>query len=526
MSGLRILLWTLAFVSTASAQATVDYVRPGSTCDAVSNLSFCYRGGEFKFIGVNLQAIAHLDRVWIGETFTSDDIQNEWVEQLGAARDMGASVIRIFAPHKEKTPAQAKASVLDFMNKASAVYAEHGKEVKFIITLTDFYNNPSKATTELDDAYDHKGRLKPTWFDPDGAPPNYKTRYLNFINGFVSAPLTTDPRVFAWLVGNELQSGRADDASQTNARIRMLSFAYEIGNHLKKDLHVQQMVSTGFIGSNHAVAGDHGGHPVSDTTCQIYHHNDPSCDPNNSASFNSPFDFVYLHAYNNEWSPKPCTDTNCGFDYQWQNVDMDWANQHDRPYVVGEFGFNGSYKDRKCDHGPYTGGDWGTEHLPDATTNRARSDDGGEGTVSAAVRLFLSNYSADGLLQWGFMAIQSGVAFPDNKLGDNCSGMDNGVFYNDWAEMEANYRYWSEQMPAGASLLVTGVLDPPPEGAQIDSTMDNNPQTQDITMQDLVIPPPTPGQSGLAKVLAEQAINMVGENKIAGEAVIGGQFGQ
>jgi len=494
--------------------ALADYVRPGSECPAVDNASFCYRGGEFKFVGINLQAIAHLDKIWKDENPAAEKIIDEWKEQLTAARNMGVSVIRIFAPHKDKPPQEAKASVLNFMNTASQIYG--GQEIKFIINLTDFYNNPNGATTEQDDAYE-EGLLRPSWFITGGAQPNYEVNYKNFLKDFITHPLTVDTRIFAWQLGNEIQAGRGDQ--NTGVRERMLQFAYTMGRYIKNTLGARQMVTTGFIGANHAVAGDHAGW-IDNSVCQIYHYWEPgktSCNTV-SDSKNSPFDFVYIHGYNNEWSDPPCS--NCAFPHQWQEVDINWANEKGRPYVIGEFAFNGAYTGSHCNDGSFPGGTWGNIELPEAGNNRARKPDGGDGVTAIAMNHFFNALSADGILHWGFMASlpEYQHTWNDNKLGDGCSGMDSGLFYKDWPEMEALFHFWSAQLPKGGNIEITGTVNVPASGTTVQTNkVDNDPQTKDFTLNDANIPE----GGGTIEYLAEGEAEIIGESTIEGSTVIG-----
>jgi hypothetical protein len=137
-------------------------------------------------------------------------------------------------------------------------------------------------------------------------------------------------------------------------------------------------------------------------------------------------DFGSIHAYNNEWSNPPCTSA-CPFVYHVQDADVNWFVANNVPYVVGELGFSGAFRNAtQCWHRTaYPGGNWwdGTP-IPPVTTDRGPA-------LQLTLNRFFDQYGADGVLQWAFMA-----GTVDNGSGDKCSGLSDGPVNNDWGFLD------------------------------------------------------------------------------------------
>jgi hypothetical protein len=351
-----------------------------------SGAGFSYGGGAYKFIGVNLRGLAHRDG-------------SEIRRQLEAASAMGVRVLRIFIAQNgasNDTVGQRLGNIID-------VARDVDPELKFIVVLTDFYNN-SGLWVNGDGGYYSRDAggysvLNHEWFR-SGFRENYKPFVGSLVSGFSSTP-----EVFAWELGNELQSGSADD---------MLSFVYEMGSYIE-DLGAEQMITTGFISSHHAAGGNYSGRSLAAVIDDFYRNYDGE---------NTPVDFLSVHGYNNDWAPgKP----------NQVEADRNWAAGR-IPDVVGEFGFSGGFSGQEyCE--VFGGEWWDSVWLPGTSGSRGT-------TVQRAADHFF-DLGADGLMQWGFMAGEN----HDNGEGDSCFGMDKGKFHGDWDDLFGYYSAKAGALP-------------------------------------------------------------------------------
>lgn len=161
----------------------------------------------------------------------------------------------------------------------------------------------------------------------------------------------------------------------------------------------------------------------------------------------SPFDFVSVHAYNNEWS-NPTTSSSSNFIYQYIDVDIAWANNNGRPYVFGEFGFNGAMTTSGCPDPYYPGGQWGTTTIPNC-----QSASGRVSAYDIVMHQFINQHGCDGIMVWGLIApgdIGGGISCQSSGStpagGDNCNGI--GQSHNDWDGMRELFRnFWNSPPP-------------------------------------------------------------------------------
>ncbi len=338
-------------------------------------------GQPFAVVGANLRGIAY---------HATTDID----AQLKAADSLGMRVIRVFAVKNDRGAQQVGDALATLFARAKAV----APKITFILSLEDFYQTGFSA--QGDDGAYVNGLLGAAWFTG-----GYKTNYLPEVLALV-ARFATEPRVFAWEIGNELSAGSAGASA-------MLDFAYDVGFAIK-NAGAKQMVTTGFIDVNHAIGGG-----VTDAIIAQFY-----AGPWKTWS-KSPFDLGIIHAYNNEQQPgNP-------FGYQLQDHDIAWFMANATPYVVGEGGFNGG-GNVPCT--VFTGAQWDGVPIPNASSDRAPA-------TKATLDRFFTVKGADGWMQWGLM---TGA---DNGEGDRCSGMDT-VFHGDWSTLASTFQARAAQLPA------------------------------------------------------------------------------
>lgn len=355
-----------------------------------SGNTFSYKGGEYRFIGVNMRGIHY-------------KANNVIDEQLRSAAQMGVKVVRIFLPDKNLSREAIGDKLQNFLNRISAV----APAIKVILSLTNYYGD-NDFRPAGDDGYYCNGTLCASWFTG-----GYKVNYLPYA-GYMATRFKTDNRIFAWEIGNELKAGNAAD---------MLNFAYDAGWYLR-GAGVAQMISTGFIGVNHACNGG----VNSDLIRQMY--------IDRGSNNPSPFSFGSIHAYNNEQADPGAS--SCVRNPQWQFHDINWFVANGYPYIVGEAGFDGALTtSTTCPHLYNYDCNWEGLSIPNASGNR-------KAALMATVDKFFNDKSCDGFMQWGF------VAGGNNGEGDKCSGMDT-YSHSDWNDLWQVYSSKASSLPSGGT---------------------------------------------------------------------------
>ena len=405
-----VLLATAAFAGCGVADEDgTEHETVGKAEDASkvtpSGKAFSYKGGTFKFIGVNLRGIAH---------HPTSNID----AQLSAAWSVGARVIRVFIPNSQKNTTQVGDALANLLSRAALV----SPDLKVIVSLTDFYGaaiyilpGQPRMGVQGDDAAYASGHLSSAWFAS-----GYNTNYKPFVTALVTR-FKADDRIFAWELGNELS---AEPAGGASGQTDMLNFAYTMGWAIRNTGAIQ-MVTTGFIDVNHAINGG-----VTDAIIQKMYKG-----PWSSWS-TSPFHFASIHAYNDQSWPGSSSA---------QDRDINWFYNNSYPYVVGEGGFTGALQNPNAAAGCaaqglplFTGGTWDGVAIPNATSDRGAA-------TSATLNRFFDAKGAAGFMQWGFSA---GGA--DIGEGDGCVGMD-PLLHTDWSSLASVYSQKSASLPAGGT---------------------------------------------------------------------------
>ena len=455
------LVWAATVFSVTTEEAGDFVVRDGD--------SFSLRGEPYRFIGVNLRGIAYV--------YEDPAVRDaEITEQLRSAGKMGAKVARVFIAKNDRLNQQIVDALwnlinisqdADLLSDIRGELGDDGFEFRFLVSLTDFYNDspfhPGGDGPAFDRTTPSGEVLNYDWFkqDPGGEWLNYKDHYKPLVGELVDE-FSDEPAIFAWELGNELQAENAGD---------ILAFAYDMASYIK-DNGARQMVTNGLIGVNHASCGqatdgwvDGAGDPVAQPDDCGTRSGTP-VNPRDIGtvisemygSWNgtpSPIDFGSIHAYNNEQEPDPNKNP-YWYNPQQTQLDIGWFLSNGFPYVVGEGGFDGagSQGNTSCIQGPgfvgYLPDDpnpnddtfWGDVHIPGTLEYRTRRITQGnkvsyEGAIPATVDEFLDQRSADGYMQWGFMHL-TGFNAGDNGQGDRCNGMDE-LFHSDWTDLYAYY---------------------------------------------------------------------------------------
>ena len=203
------------------------------------------------------------------------------------------------------------------------------------------------------------------------------------------------PNIFAWEIGNEL---KLDNQAEEFKR-----FNHKVARHIR-DLDHNHMVTTGMISTQHV-------------------HMEPRPDLQRELYSSPDIDFLTVHAYNRhlpgeqpgEHDPRKGQKIH-------KNDDSQLAAEVGKPFIVEEAGIDADKSGRR---------------------GAAIGDD---------MKAWFER-GAQGYMQWGFLATQF-----DNGDGDRNSGMDRGLFHDDWDELFRTYRD-----KAGRLAEQAGGLSPSPQ---------------------------------------------------------------
>ncbi|HTP10502.1 MAG TPA: hypothetical protein VMP08_19750 [Anaerolineae bacterium] len=444
----------------------------------------------YRFIGINVRELAYLadqnpalnrsDVYRVDLTGANPGIIQR---QLETASQMGAKVVRIFAPrfYDVNSSIHSLDDVIaadDRLLAVSSLLEEHHRiqPLKYLIVFTDFYaappsfnvynlHCPGYSANDFSDPFCYlkvgePPHLRPEWFSHDYAQPTfgegsyrqYVARLIEHYNSVVTIPLSeNDPQgihvigsavtstqidpmqIMAWELGNELKVDQPEEAVPV-----MQQFVQDMACLIHQTDRYPRLVSSGFVSTFHATNGQ--GHDPA----VLY---DLRCADGRAA-----LDLGTIHVYNNQWwLPRavvvPHNERNFS-DRLDQYVDYRWFAAQKRPYIVEELGFTGGYHEvagQHCIDGSYSSGD--TIWSGDAT----RGDGSGQDTllprtditrgpaVAAALDRFFE-LKASGVMPWAF---QAGTA--DLMMHDACRGLD-PLYHTDWNDLFKAYCQKARQL--------------------------------------------------------------------------------
>lgn len=384
----------------------------------------------FRFTGVNVRPLARLDP---GEL----DIV------LREAVDIGATVIRFFAPNDGMTNDLAVIEILKVLNTARNHENEEVRNLKFIIVLVNFYGgasygpddankptyHPQTTTGNTDDLYIPEGsytRLKKEWFDDDLDISYKKGPYHTWVNDLTEAlsPNSYQQQILSFELGNELQRKNDDGESLSTVRFQLRLFVRTTTAIIKENAP-KTLVSIGSISTYHAL-NIVDPTQTDDADVSPYYRDRVYRQPNDSNDdMKSKADFMTIHNYNNEW-------VSSGLD-----KDIAYAKNRGIPWLVEEFGYD-SGGDLS-----YSGGVWeNPPGMPGQCIPLAPSEPGVTGSQNRAcnVRGDIAVYrdgGAMGAMAWGFNPLGD---YDRGIGGDEFRGFD-AMFASDYEELKAAWRY-------------------------------------------------------------------------------------
>jgi hypothetical protein len=199
----------------------------------VQGNQFVLNGRPFRFIGVNLRGLAHYG--------TGKYPSASQRDQLKAANEMGARVVRLFLPYKVVPTPQVTERLTNLVNLVRSEFPN----LYLIMALTDLYIDSEHYPLGDEGFYkthrDSDGRewtlLGREWFDG-----GYRKNYQPFVDEIVPA-FHDEPHILAWEIGNELQL--------PEARSLFIDFHLKMAEHIR-DLDRNHLISTGMMSTHHA----------------------------------------------------------------------------------------------------------------------------------------------------------------------------------------------------------------------------------------------------------------------------------
>ena len=254
---------------------------------------------RLRFVGVNIRGIVHYGD---GRTLehTNDGHRGE---QLRAARDMGARVVRVFLP---SVNADIDATLAGLRRVIEIMRAET-PELYLLPALCNLYADVPFRVPGDDGFYPrvdpnfHTDLLNSAFFTG-----GYRVNYLNLVRRAVQM-FRDEPRIFAWEIGNELKLGPLTGALESDPNVAaFIAFNHAVATEMRQ-LDPNHLITTGMISTHHAWLH------TPELRRRLY---------------SSPLiDFITVHCYNDEY----------------QNDDSALAAELRKPFIVEEAGYGQGY---------------------------------------------------------------------------------------------------------------------------------------------------------------------------------------
>ncbi|MFN2202508.1 MAG: peptidoglycan DD-metalloendopeptidase family protein [Caldilineaceae bacterium] len=256
---------------------------------------FVAGGQALRFIGVNVRGLVHYGD---GTTLPHTTLEHRR-EQIRAARDIGARVIRVFLPNVKISPLETVERLRDLI----VLLKEEAPGVYLLPSLSNLYSDVPFRVPGDDGFY---ARVDPNFpidlLNADFFEGGYQSHYLPFLQQIVQA-FRDEPVIFAWEVGNELKLNPVGGDFEVDPHIQaFLDFMHATARQIRR-LDPNHLVTTGMISTHHAWL-------QSDLLRDRLYANDS-------------FDFLTVHCYNDEL----------------ENDDSAVAARLDKPFIIEEAGY-------------------------------------------------------------------------------------------------------------------------------------------------------------------------------------------
>lgn len=286
--------------AVALAAIPPDYVQ-------VVNGRFQINGQPKRFIGANIRGLVHYGHL---AKFPGDP-NTLRRQQLQAAKEMNAQLIRVFLPQKHTGTQDVIARLRETINLFNAEFPD----MYLLPALTDLYIDAEFFVKDDDHFYETQTQGGKQILNHKFFKDGYKDQYEKFVKDVVTA-FKNEPRIFAWEIGNELKVEKANDLSDEQAAQLLVNFMTKMARQIKT-WDPRHLVTTGMISTRHAFMPKQ-----SSLRDNLY----------SSAHIN----FITIHPYNgNNRLPHEM-----GAPEIPVEDDMDLARRFGKPLIVEEAGFD------------------------------------------------------------------------------------------------------------------------------------------------------------------------------------------
>ncbi len=285
-----------AEVAAISGGPSHDFVRTHGT-------EFVEQGRLFRFIGVNIRGLVHY-----GDTKTLRYAESKHrMEQLQAAYDMGARVVRVFLPSMHvdvETTIRNLQGIVDLLRR----------DFPGLYILPAFANLYADVPFRIPGDERFYAKIDPNFpadlLTSDFFGGGYTENYLPYLRKVVTA-FKDEPAIFAWEVGNEL---KLDPADVGLPRLYTFIDFMRLAAREIRALDTNHLITTGMISTRHASLGNEM------LQRRLYD--------------KSAFDFMTIHCYNEEY----------------HEDESGLAQLLGMPYIVEEAGFGNKYGHDRSGH--------------------------------------------------------------------------------------------------------------------------------------------------------------------------------
>lgn len=290
----------------ANGAAAVAHVPPSSFVQA--------RGGHFyinnepqRFIGANIRGLVHYGHI---STFPGDP-NTLRRQQLQAAKEMHARLIRVFLPQKHTATQDVIAPLRETIHLFNAEFPD----MYLLPALTDLYIDAEFFVKGDDHFYETQAPRGKQILNHAFYKGGYKDHYEKFVKEVVDA-FKNEPRIFAWEIGNELKAEKTNGLSDEQTARLLVDFMTTMARQIKT-WDSNHMVTTGMISTRHAFMDKQS--------------------PLRGELYGSPhIDFITIHPYNgNNRLPHEMGNPEIPVE-----DDMDLARRIKKPLIVEEAGFD------------------------------------------------------------------------------------------------------------------------------------------------------------------------------------------
>jgi endo-1,4-beta-mannosidase len=196
----------------------------GSSFVTVTGRDFVLENRTFRFVGVNLRALAH---------YGTNTRPGDPAAQLRAAQDVGARVARLFLPVRDisvdETIGRLK-RLIDLMDRDFP-------KMYLIVALTNLYGDVPFHVPG-DDGFYQNSILQPGWFHQNGS-----DNYRSFVDRVIPE-FKNSPRIMAYNIGNELKAEGDPEA--------LVQFMHATAQRIRQLDEGRHLVTTGMISTRHA----------------------------------------------------------------------------------------------------------------------------------------------------------------------------------------------------------------------------------------------------------------------------------